>query len=250
MNFKEEGLGKETVMKEQIEQADKPSFAALEKNVSRTLALGFFQVLMVVIPVAVPFFQSKGLSMQEVFSLQALFGFVVLITEVPSGYVADVIGRRNTLVVGSLFAGLGHTCLLGAEGFWSLALFEALLGISHSLVSGADLALLYDSELALGRPEEEQRQVVGRLYSMRGFSEALAGVVCSAVLLVWGFTELIWVQVAVGWIPLLLSLRLVEPPGIRLPSHDHVGNMQRILGYLWNHSLVLRLVFLALSIGV
>ena len=220
----------------------------LDKNVYRTLLLGFFQVMLVIIPVAVPFFQSKGLSMQEVFSLQALFGFVVLISEVPSGYMADLIGRKNTLVVGAVFAALGHSCLLFADGFWTLAMFEALLGLSHSLISGADLALLYDTELALKRDEDEQRQVVGRLYGVRSSSEALAGVLCTAVLVVWSFDELIYLQVIIGWIPVLLALRLVEPPGERLVSEGHLANVGQILRYLVSHSLVLRLVFVALSI--
>ena len=152
--------------------------AQLERNVHRTLMLGFFQVFLVIMPVAVPFFQSKGLSMQEVFSLQALFGFVVLVTEVPSGYLADLLGRKNTLVIGAIVARLGHSALLAAEGFWTLAIFEICLGISHSLISGADLALLYDTELALGQSEEKQRQVVGKLYGARTVSEASC---CGAV---------------------------------------------------------------------
>ena len=155
----------------------------LNRNVARTLMLGFFQVFLVILPVVVPFFQSKGLSMQDVFMLQALFGLVVLVTEVPSGYFADVLGRKATLVVGAIVAGVGQSLLLVADGFWTLALFEICLGIAHSLISGADLALLYDTELALGRDEDEQRQVVGKLYGARTMSEALAGVVCTVVLL-------------------------------------------------------------------
>jgi MFS family permease len=220
----------------------------LSRNVHRTLLLGFFQVFLVIIPVAVPFFQSKGLSMQEVFSLQALFGLVVLLTEVPSGYLADVLGRKNTLVAGAIIAALGHSALLIADGFWTLAIFEILLGLSHSLISGSDLALLYDTELALGRSEDEQRQVVGKLYSARTFSEALAGLACTLVLLFATFDELVYLQVFVGWLPVLLVLRLVEPPGQRLESSGHMANMGRILRYLATHSAVLRLVFLALSI--
>ena len=63
-----------------------------------------------------------------------------------------------------------------------------------------------------------------------------------------GFKELVYVQVVVGWLPVLLVLRLVEPPGERLSSEGHVDNMRMILGYLVNHSNVLRLVVLALSI--
>ena len=133
----------------------------LGRNVYRTLLVGFFQVFLVIMPVAVPFFASFGLSMKDIFALQALYGFVVVVTEVPSGYVADVLGRKNTLVVGAVLAAIGHSCLLFAEGFWTLALFELFLGLAHSLISGADLALLYDTELALGRSEDEQRQVVG-----------------------------------------------------------------------------------------
>ena len=220
----------------------------LSRNVYRTLLVGFFQVFLVIIPVAVPFFGSHGLSMQDVFSLQALFGFVVLVTEVPSGYIADLLGRKNTLVVGAVFAAIGHSCLLIAEGFWTLALFELFLGLSHSLISGADLALLYDTELALGRSEDEQRQVVGKLYSARTFSEALAGVACSMVMMFAGFKELVYLQVAIGWIPVLLVWRLVEPPGERLANEGHFANMQNIMRYLIGHSSVLRLVVLALSI--
>ncbi len=220
----------------------------LNRNVARTLLLGFFQVFLVIIPVAVPFFQSKGLSMQEVFSLQALFGLVVLLSEVPSGYVADLFGRKNTLVAGAVIAGVGHSFLLIADGFWTLALFEFCLGISTSLISGADLALLYDTELALGRDEDDQRQVVGKLYGARTFSEAIAGVACTAVLLFATLNEVVYLQVIVGWIPALLVLRLVEPPGKRLDGESHLGNVATILRYLMGHSRVLRLVLAALSI--
>jgi MFS family permease len=201
----------------------------------------------VIMPVAVPFFQSKGLSMQEVFSLQAVFALVVLVTEVPSGYVADLFGRKQTLVIGAVFCGIGHSLLLLADGFWGLAMFEVALAIGHSLVSGADIALLYDTELALGRSEQEQRQVVGRLYSVRTVSEGLAGLVCS-VLLLWSMDVAVAVQAVVGWLPLLVTFALVEPPGKRLDDVGHRANMVRICRYLMTHSTVLRLAFLALCI--
>jgi hypothetical protein len=123
-----------------------------------------------------------------------------------------VLGRKNTLVVGAIVAALGHSCLLFAEGFWTLAMFELLLGISHSLISGADLALLYDTELALGRSEEEQRKVVGKLYSPWTFSEASASVVCSLVILyaVW-LLQQVWQEQEIaiahfGWLWVGLTL--------------------------------------------
>lgn len=220
---------------------------ALERNLRSTLGLAFFQVFLVIMPIAVPFFQSKGLDMQQVFALQAIFGAVVLVTEVPSGYLADLLGRKPTLVVGAAVAGIGHTVLVFADGFAGLAVFEIALGVSHSLISGSDIALIYDSEASLGRPESEQRQVIGRLYSMRTLSEAAAAVLCSLLML--GSMELVvWAQALVGWIPLLLALRLVEPPVQRLAQSGHLRNMAMICRHLMSHSVVLRLTVLVLCI--
>ena len=222
--------------------------ARLRANVGRTLWLGFFKAFLVIMPVAVPFFQSKGLSMQEVFTLQALFAFVVMVTEAPSGYLADLIGRRRCLVLGTAFAGVGYSLLAVAEGFWTLALFETALALSFSLTSGTDLALLYDTELARGSSEKRQRQVVGKLYAVRTLSEAAAGVACS-LLLVWGTLDgVVVAQVLVGWLPLLFALRLREPPAARLSAESHLANMVRITRHQLRGNSVLRLVFLALCI--
>ena len=222
--------------------------ARLRANVNRTLWLGFFRDFLVIMPVAVPFFQSKGLSMQEVFSLQALFAFVVMATEAPSGYLADLIGRRRCLIVGSVLSGIGFSLLPVADGFWTLALFETALAISFSLVSGADLALIYDTELARGSSDRRQRQVVGKLFSVRTLAQAAAGLACT-LLLLWGALDVVVAaQVLVGWLPLLFALRLREPPTARLSNESHLANMVRITRHLLGGNLVLRLVFLALCI--
>lgn len=224
---------------------------ALQRNLGRTLWLAFFQVFLIIMPIAVPFFQSKGLSMQEVFSLQALFAVAVLAMEVPSGYLADRLGRKPTLVIGAVFTGVGNMVLLFADGFWGLALFELCLAISHSLVSGADIAMAYDSELALERSESEQQKVVGKLYSARTLSEAVAAFSLSGLLLLVDVDRVVQIQAVIGWLPLLLAVRLVEPPIKRTRPDDEPAellSMASILRYLWHHSPVLRLCFAALCV--
>ena len=223
------------------------SVERLRANVVKTLAFGFFQVFLVIMPVAVPFFESRGLSMRDVFTLQALFAFVVLVMEIPSGYVADLLGRKQTLVVGAAFLAAGHSMLLFANGFAGLALFESLLAIGSSLVSGTDLALIYDSELALRRNPAHQQRVVARLYAMHTAGEAVAGVVAS-VLLLWSLDATVYAQVLVGWLPLLISLTLDEPPGERLAKGDHVANLLAIGRHLIKNGAVLRLTFVALAV--
>ena len=224
-----------------------PSRRQLEKNVGRVLILSFFQVFMVLMPVIVLFFESRGLTLSEILLLQAWFASVVLVMEVPSGYVADMLGRKRTLVVGAFFIGLGQSVLLFAEGFWQLAIFEGLLGVGFSLFSGADLALLYDTELALRENEEEKQKAVGRLFTARNLSEALASVVCS-VLLLWSMDFAVHVQVAFGWLAFAMTFGLVEPPRKQMAQDSHLQNIRLVLRHLLANGAILRLTFLALSI--
>jgi hypothetical protein len=51
-----------------------------------------------------------------------------------------------------------------------------------------------------------------------------------------------------GWVPLVFSLLLIEPPGKKMSSDNHMQNMGIILKHLLYDSVVLRLVFIALGI--
>jgi len=224
-----------------------PTRRQLEKNIQRILALSFFQVFLVLMPIIVLFFESRGLTLPEIFLLQAWFATVVLIMEAPSGYLADLLGRKRIIVMGTFFIGVGQSVLLFAEGFWQLALFEGCLGLGLSLVSGSDLALLYDTELALHEDAHKRRKAVRRLFTTNKLSEALAAVTCS-VLLLWSMEAAVYAQVAGGWIALLLTFGLVEPPGRRLPNEGHFRNIRTVLRHLLMNGPVLRLTFLALSV--
>ncbi len=224
-----------------------PTRRQLERNIRRTLALSFFQVFMVLMPVIVLFFESRGLSLSDVLLLQTVFGCLVLVFEVPSGYLADLLGRKSTLIVGTFFAAVGHSVLLFAEGFWQLAIFEAFLALGFSLISGADLALLYDTELALRDATDRRRKAVGRLFFVRNLSEALAAAACSVVLL-WSMDVAVYAQVASAWIAFGLTFALVEPVRERMQHGSHSQNLWRALSHMVANGPLLRLTFLALSV--
>jgi len=117
----------------------------LKRNLNVLYAFGVCSLAFVIIPVIVPFFATKGLSLADVFVLHSAFAVSVVLLEVPSGYLADVIGRRNALILGSLFYGIGFTMLCFVDGFTGLVVFEVIVGSGISLWSGSDLSLLYDS---------------------------------------------------------------------------------------------------------
>ena len=221
---------------------------ALERNLHAVRAMAFFQVMMVIVPVAVPLFGDRGLDIGEVLELQALFGIVVVLAEVPSGYFADVLGRRRALVVGALRLGIGHTLLAFAHDFRTLAFFEIALGLGVSLVSGADVATLYDSQVALGHREPERQRGLGGLFFARQIAEAGAGLAAALVLVLADFDALVLVQMVLGWLPLACALLVVDLPVERMASGSHLDNLAGVLRALFASDEVLRRTFLVMGI--
>src|SRR5690606_8945043 len=54
------------------------------------------------VPVSVLFPQSRGLGFDQVMLLSAIYSGVIILVEVPTGVLADRIGRRQSMLAGSL----------------------------------------------------------------------------------------------------------------------------------------------------
>ncbi|MHA6764890.1 MFS transporter [Streptacidiphilus sp. PAMC 29251] len=94
--------------------------------------------------VFVLFLYQRGFSAEQVALLQTLLFLVSGLAELPTGIIADRIGRRASIVIGQL---LVAACLLGQGTFSNYWVFLALFmgqGVGMACVSGSDTALLYD----------------------------------------------------------------------------------------------------------
>ena len=207
---------------------------SLHNNIRTIYLLGFFNSFMVVNPVFVPLLQGYGLSMNQVLQTQALFALTIALFEVPSGYIADMWGRRRAIVIGSVFYAGGFLCLLGADSFVDFLIYEVILGLGFSLISGADLALLYDTEVYL--QERDLPHGVGagksisRLISIEAAASGIAGIAAS-LLLLRSLESVVVVQAILGLMPLVLAFALVEVPRPAVKA-SHRNNARTILELL------------------
>jgi len=213
----------------------------LERNIPVLYLFSFFWLSLVIIPVIVPFFESKGLSLAEVYYLQAIFALVVVVCEVPSGYVADILGRKNALVAGSIFNGLGFTWLNFVDGFGGLVLFEVMVGIGISLLSGADLSLLYDTQDSLRQSHSEKASGIANMRFTKSLAEGMAALLGGA-LVAFSFDAVTLANAIVAWCPFLLSFFLVEAPFTRMRSNQHLANLRLIVRHMYLNDRLLRLI--------
>lgn len=208
---------------------------SLQKNIRIIYAMGFFHSFLVVVPVFVPLLQGYGLSMSQVLQTQALFALTIALCEVPSGYIADMWGRRRAILLGSALNAIGFFLLLWADSFVEFLIYEAILGVGFSLISGADLALLYDTETYLRRRKLPGGAGAGkslsRLISVEAAAAGVAGIIASLVLLFSSLQGIVAVQAVTGFIPFLLGLCLVEAPRPR-ERQQHRDNARQIVELL------------------
>jgi MFS family permease len=100
------------------------------------------------------FLLDAGLNNLEAFAANAFFTAGMVIFEVPTGIVADTIGRRTSYLLGTLTlsgASLLYVGLWQIEAsFWLWAIVSLLLGLGFTFFSGAVEAWLVDALTATG----------------------------------------------------------------------------------------------------
>jgi len=164
---------------------------------------------MLYMPIVVPFYESNELSMKDIMVLQAIYSIAIVVLEIPSGYLADVIGRRKTLIIGAIFGTLGFATYSFSYGFFGFIIAEIILGIGQSCISGADSAMLYDSLLEKGE-EKKYSRFEGRIVSLGNISEAAAGLIGGLLAGITLRAPYI-AQAFVAFIALPAAFTLVEP---------------------------------------
>lgn len=201
----------------------------LQANIIRLYLIKIAKWFMLFMPIVVLFYQENGLEMQDVFVLKAVYSVAIVMLEIPSGYLADVLGRKRTLIIGTAlgFAGFGIYSL--SFGFWGFLLAEMTMGIGQSLISGADSAMLYDTLKAMNQ-KDKYLKLEGRMVSMGNFAEATAGIL-GGMLAEISLRTPFYAQTAVALIGIPAALMLVEPLRNKKISKMSFRDILSILDY-------------------
>ena len=100
---------------------------------------------MLTMPILMIFYADMGFTTEQSFILKACYSISIVIFEIPSGYAADVWGRKITIIIGSVLGCFGFVIYSLFSGFYMFMSAEIVLGIGMSMISGADSAMIYDT---------------------------------------------------------------------------------------------------------
>ncbi len=180
--------------------------------------------LMLIMPIVALFYNENGLEAFDIYLLQAIYSVSVAILEIPSGYMADILGRKKTLILGSILGTLGFLIYSCSSGFSGFLVAEIILGLGGSFISGADSAMLFDS-LAAMRQKHKYFQYEGRITSLGSFAETLAAI-CGGLIAAFASYRMVYIfQTSIAALAIPAAFYLVEPlrkNAIQQPGITHI----------------------------
>ena len=192
---------------------------------------------------------ARGLSFVEINSLWGIIVLVQAICEVPTGIIADRIGRKLSIQIALALQLAGELIFLFGTGYPHFILSCVAGGIGFSFLSGSFDAMMYDSLKGVGAEGEMQK--------VAGFNESLSllamvigtftgGVITASLEFGTIRLAIIMTSAFVG-MSLVSSAFLKEPVAVsEAPKKSSLALLQDSLGLLRKDKKLVKIVLLAL----
>lgn len=193
-----------------------------EGNIPKFFIYRILYNFMLFLPVWVIFMQDKfGLTLTEVTFNDSAFWITMALTEVPTGAVADTWGRKQSQLIGMVIATASILTFALAPVYPLVLLANSLWALGITFISGAELALFYDTLRELGR-EADYPMYRGRLQAVVLVSVAVSSVL-GGVIGEFSLVSTFTITAAFMVVATIFLLLLKEPP--RQPDAETGANL-------------------------
>jgi MFS family permease len=219
----------------------------VKKNIALLYGFSFFDQFMIVIALWIPYLTTQGIGMRQFMELQAVFALVILSGEVPSGLLSDLWGRKKTLLLGATLKAVSFSLLPLWTSYEGLLFYHLTMGIALSMISGGDVALLWDSYLAAGGEKSRGAAVLGNATFAAQTGTTVSALLGGAVVTL-SYGHLLWANAILSWIPVFLVLCITEPPASYERPKKWSQNLKEVLSATLVRDTATRLVFLNLVV--
>ena len=182
----------------------------MKSNIWKYYLFNFLTEFTIFLPFIVYYFQELGFSLGQIAILQGVAAITVFIFEIPSGYIADKIGRKNSLIISTILQLTGVVILYSSQNYLMLIVAHVFNGLAWAFVSGADSALIYDSLLFL-KKESEYKKVEGKA-KFFGEIAIIISAILGSLIVAFGIRQTILLTL-IGYTALVfVTLSFTEPP--------------------------------------
>lgn len=190
----------------------------ISRNIPLLIAAGGLLELRFYTPFAIIYFSKVAGSYTLGMMVFTISTFATFASEIPTGIVSDIMGRRLTAIVGAVACLISSICYAIAPSFLLLAIGSLFDGFSKALHSGNDDALLYDSLSDL-KQIDEYGTIISRSISVFQLCGAICAIV-GGVVGEWSLRALLWISVIPVVIRVILFFKVKNPAAHRVKNRS------------------------------
>ncbi|NQU79310.1 MFS transporter [Candidatus Woesearchaeota archaeon] len=128
------------------------------------------------LPVRALYYESHLFTLSNVALIFAIEAIAFAVFEVPSGAIADLFGRKKTLIVSFFMTFVGFTFLYIGGSMIFFFLFALTNSFGRSLRSGTDSALIYDT-LKAEKKERYFKKVIGNYHALWPIGASIGSII-------------------------------------------------------------------------
>ncbi|MCD7034374.1 MFS transporter [Metabacillus sp. GX 13764] len=99
---------------------------------------------------AIYFIKEAGLNPFQLVLVGTMMEVSIMLFEVPTGFIADRVSRKASVVIGMFIVGAAHLLEGAIPSFWAIALAYGIWGLGYTFFSGAEEAWIADEEKGEG----------------------------------------------------------------------------------------------------
>ena len=199
-------------------------------------AYGFLKNLKFYEAFLVLFFLDKGLSFFEIGILYAIREIVTNILEIPTGVIADVVGRRKTMIQSFAAYIISFGVFYFADGFWVIVIAMVIFSIGDAFRSGTHKAMIFEY-LKLNSWEDQKVHYYGHTRSWSQIGSAVSSLLAAGIVFYSGSYSLIFLLTG---IPYLFDLLLMVSYPAALDGETSAFDRKKIwqaFGMVWKNFL-------------
>jgi MFS family permease len=152
----------------------------------------------------------RGLSLSQIYVIAGVGWVIQAVSDIPTGALADAFGRKVTVLTGTVLLAIGLAVLGGVPNLAGVATGYLLWAIGTALMSGTDMAMLYESAKLAGREEDFPRISSNSFQIIQG-SQAV-GSILGGLLAVYRLDLPLLATAALTGAAVVVLLRTKEPP--------------------------------------
>ena len=215
-----------------------------EKNPKKLFWISFFFNLSALTSVITLFYIHRGLNFTQISLLGVIVSLAIILFEIPTGMISDVVGRKKSVVFGVLLL-LAHAIVyVFAHNFITFSIGVLFFAIAMAFFSGCITAIIYDS-LKTIKKEDQAKKYIGRYRSAQILASIVIPPIASIIakdLLNQQFIILLTINIIGYLIALFIALTIHEAPH-KLEKPSKEGLLKGSFYQIVNNPSLLKLSF-------